>query len=159
MIAKAFLVVGLGASLAWGFPTMSFAFGKSHNLRNVDKNYVRDDKLAIVIDKKHKLMYSDGKPSPKMSFQQAQQYCKNLKHAGYTDWYLPTKGQMRSLLNNTRRGDVAIKYAFKNVLEDKYWSGSEANYNKAWYFDYDLGRYGKRKQKYKYRAFCVREMR
>ena len=156
MIAKFLLTAGLSTGLVWGFPTMSFAYGKKEN-KEVDHNFVRNDKLEVVIDKKHNLMYSDGKPSKKMTFQEAQKYCQILDYAGYTDWQLPTKEMMRSLINNKRRGHT-IKHAFKNILPDIYWSGSEANYNKSWYFDYELGRYGKRKNKYRFRAFCVRQM-
>ena len=155
MRAKALFAVSVGVSLAWGFPTMSFPFGKKDN-SDIDTNFIRNEKTGVVIDKKHNLMYSDGAPSPKMTFQQAQQYCADMQYAGYNDWQLPTKEMMYSLLNNKRRGHT-IKHAFKNVLPDIYWSGTEANYNKSWYFDYNLGRYGKRKHKYKFRAFCVRK--
>jgi len=155
---RSLLFITLASAVLYGFPTMSFAFGKHHNLNEADPNFVRDANSSVVLDKKRKLLYYDQKPSKKMTFGEAKAYCENLTYLGADDWYLPSKEQMRTLINNKRR-DTTIKYAFTNVLADIYWSGTEANYKKAWYFDFDLGRYGKQKMQRKYRAFCVREMK
>ncbi len=152
-------VLLLATTAAWAFPTMSFAFSNSDRNKNVDKNFVRDDKHGVVLDKRRRLVYYDANATEPMDFAQAQKFCRHLKWDGRTDWRVPTKEEMRSLLELSRRGEPTIKHAFKNVKEAIYWSSTQSNYAKAWYFDFDLGRYGKRKTSAKYRVFCVRQAR
>ncbi len=156
MAVKAMAAMSVLTALAWGFPTMSFAYGKSHALNEADTNFVRDDLRSLVIDKEHGKMYTDGKPVAKRSYKQAEQYCRSLKYAGFSDWRLPSKEEMVSLLNNKRR-DVTVKQAFRNVLPEIYWTSTAASHGRIWYVDFDLGRYSKRKPREDYRLLCVRD--
>jgi len=155
---KAGVLVALSATvaLAW-FSPPRMNLGKSDDSNNVDTNYVRVDAKAIVVDTKGKKYFYDGGASGAMSFDSAQVYCADMNHSGYTDWRVPTKEEMRDLLENSRSG-VTVKHAFKNVQETIYWSSTEANYGKAWYFDFDLGRYGKRDKNKNFHVFCVRDV-
>lgn len=138
------------------FPRMSF--GQRGDSRNIDENFMRDDNRSIVIDQKNKKMYSDTQPSQRVTFGAAERYCQKMTFQTYTDWRVPTKNELRSLLNNRRR-DVTIKHAFKNVKDSIYWSSTLARHHKGWYFDFDLGRYGKRDVKKRFHVFCVRDIR
>ena len=145
------------AAVAWGFPTMSFAYGKEHKLSETDRNFVRDDAKGVVIDKQRHLMYADEPSTGKYTFSQAQVYCRQLKYAGFEDWRLPAKEEMVSLLNNKRR-DITVKRAFKNIRPDIYWIGTEASHGRIWYVDFDLGRYSKRNPRDEHRVLCVRDI-
>lgn len=156
-MVKAAVAMTVLSVLAWGFPTMSFAYGKSHSLSERDMNFVRDDAKGVVVDKHAARMYADGKPVAKRDFAQAKQYCEQLVYAGFDDWRLPSKDEMVSLLNNKRR-DITVKRAFENVLPEIYWTSTVANHGRIWYIDFDLGRYSKRKPHDDHRVLCVREM-
>lgn len=154
---KIILVLVLSTAIASAWFTPKFGLSGS-DTSNVDKSFVRDNKKEIVIDTKRSKMYSDIEASEKMNFAAAQAYCQKMNLLSYRDWRVPTKEELRSLLELSRRS-VTIKHAFKNVKEDIYWSSTQAKYNKSWYFDFDLGRYGKRKDSKKFRAFCVRSFK
>ena len=151
------LIITAVALSAW-FPNLSFGGGDGDKrYENIDKNFVRDSKQEVVQDIKKSKMYSDGQTSKRMHFYATWEYCKTMKHAGHDDWRVPSKDELRSLLELSRRS-VTVKHAFKNVIEEKYWSSTEDRYsNKSWYFDFDLGRYSTDRNSKMYRAMCVRD--
>ncbi len=155
---KAGLIVALSTTvaLAW-FSPPRVNLGKSDDSHHIDANYVRIDAKAIVVDSRGKKYFYDGAPSDAVSFDGALAYCADMNHSGYTDWRVPTKEEMRDLLENSR-SSVAIKHAFKNVKAALYWSSTETSLNKAWYFDFDLGRYGKREKNKNFHVLCVRDV-
>lgn len=53
-----------------------------------------------------------------MTYQQAVEYCKNLKIGGYGDWRLPTTNELLKLASSTH-----FKYDFK--LHDTYWAQND----------------------------------
>ena len=141
---------------AWFMPTMSFGYGDDNDTTNVDKSYVRDDKQEIVLDSSSKMVYYDSTPSPKMHFFKAWEYCQKMDYLGKKDWRVPSKDELRSLLELSRR-TINVKHAFKNVKEEKYWTSTEDKYEQAYYIDFDLGRYSTDKYTDKYRVICVRD--
>lgn len=155
-MTRALVILTASAVVASAFfPTIGF--GGRGGKEQADPDFVRDDAKQVVIDQKKGRMYYDGNGSKPMNFHAATDYCASMDHLGYGDWRVPTKREMRSLLENSRR-DVAIKHAFQNVSPEIYWS-STVRRDKAWYFDFNLGRYGKRKMEYLFRVFCVRDAR
>lgn len=149
--AASSLVLLTTLSSAFFMPTFSFGGGDSDN---VDKNFERDDRTKIVLDKKHSKIYYDSTPSPKMSFEEAQTFCKNIDYLGYKEWRVPTKEEYISILELSRR-NMTVKHAFKNVQSDIYWSSTPDRFNEAWYFDFDLGRYSTHKRNNKHYTLCV----
>jgi len=141
---------------AWFFPNMSFGYGDDNDTTNVDKSYVRDDKQEIVLDTSTNRVYYDSTPSSKMHFFQAWEYCQKMDYIGQRDWRVPSKDELRSLLELSRR-TINVKHAFKNVKEEKYWTSTEDKYEQAYYVDFDLGRYSTDKYTDKYRVICVRD--
>ncbi|MEA3522557.1 MAG: DUF1566 domain-containing protein [Campylobacterota bacterium] len=152
---KAALVLGLSVSIAsaWFAPRLGLGHDDSNN---IDTSYVRDSKKDIVTDTKSSKMYHDATSSQKMNFPSANKYCQDMAYLDYKNWRVPSKKELRSVLELSRRG-VTIKHAFKNIKEDIFWSSTEDDYKKAWYFDLDLGRYGSRKQTKEFYVFCVRD--
>lgn len=157
MIKTALLLsVGSIIASAWFMPTMSFGYGDDNDTTNVDKSYVRDDKKKIVRDTSSNRIYYDSTPSPKMHFFQAWEYCQKMDYLGENDWRVPSKDELRSLLELSRR-TINVKHAFKNVKEEKYWTSTEDKFEQAYYVDFDLGRYSTEKYTHKYRVICVRD--
>ena len=158
MIIKTALLLTLSSIMAsaWFFPSMSFGYGDDDDNTNVDKSYVRDDKQEVVLDTSSKRVYYDSTPSQKMHFFKAWEYCQQMDYIGKKDWRVPSKDELRSLLELSRR-TITVKHAFKNVKEEKYWSSTDDRFEQAYYVDFDLGRYSTKKYTYKYRVICVRD--
>lgn len=155
---KTALIITLSSIIAhaWFMPTMSFGYGDDNDTTNVDKSYVRDDKKEIVLDTSSSRVYYDSTPSQKMHFFKAWEYCQKMDYIGHTDWRVPSKDELRSLLELSRR-TINIKHAFKNVKEEKYWTSTEDKFEQGYYVDFDLGRYSTDKYTNKYRIICVRD--
>ncbi|MBA3025058.1 MAG: DUF1566 domain-containing protein [Sulfurimonas sp.] len=155
---KISLAAALSATIAsaWFMPSISFGGAGDDSNTHVDKNFVRDDAIKLVQDTKNAKLYYDAKPSDKMHFFEAWEYCKNMDYQGFDDWRVITKEEAVSLLELSRR-QVNVKHAFKNVQEDLYWTSTEDRYEEAWVVDFDLGRYSTKKQTNKYRVICVTE--
>jgi hypothetical protein len=54
----------------------------------------------------------------------AARLCADLEMGGYTDWYLPSKDELDRLYDNKR--------TIGGLVEQRYWSSSEADVNNAW---------------------------
>lgn len=145
------LLISASVSSAFFMPTFSFGGVDSDK---VDKNFERDDRTEIVLDKKSSKIYYDSTPSPKMSFEDADKFCKKINYLGYKEWKVPTKEEYISLLELSRR-NMTVKHAFKNVQRGIYWSSTPDRFNEAWYFDFDLGRYSTHKRDKKHYTLCV----
>jgi hypothetical protein len=152
-----YLLLIAGATLlnAGFWPDFSFAY--THGKGHIDPNFVRDDTRRVVLDKKSGKLYYDAAVSPKMTWDKAMRYCSDLDYLGLK-WRLPTKVEMRSLLELSRHKPT-IKHAFKNVVPAIYWASTEDRIKKtdAWYFDLDLGRYYVTEKTRHYHALCVTE--
>jgi len=140
---------------AW-FPNLSFGGSNDERYEHKDKSFVRDAKQEVVLDTKNSKMYYDSTPSNQMHFFAAWEHCQKMDYLGHTDWRVPSKDELRTLLELSRRS-VTVKHAFKNVKEARYWSSTDARFGKAWYYDFDLGRYSTHEYTKKYRVFCVRD--
>ncbi len=136
------------------FSNFSFAYGGDSD--RIDKNFMRDDKREIVLDKKSNKFYYDSTPSAKMDYHSAIEYCNNMDYLGYSDWRVPTKDELKSLLDLARR-KITIKHAFQNIQKGIYWSATKDRYEQAWYIDFDLGRYNTAKYDHKYYVICVKK--
>jgi len=91
-----------------------------------------------------------------MTYHQAVAYCKAMKHLGHNDWRLPSKEELKNIMEVGRR-DLNVKRAFKNVQEGIYWSATKDRREEAWYVDFDLGRYSTADYDHKYYALCIRQ--
>ncbi|MFA6197022.1 MAG: DUF1566 domain-containing protein [Sulfurimonas sp.] len=148
------LVFVMLSSVVFGFFMPTFSFGGGGDSNNIDKNFERDDKTEIVLDKKEAKIYYDSTPSAQMTFDEAQAFCKNSNYLGYKEWKVPTKEESVSLLELSRT-NITVKHAFKNVQKAIYWTATEEKFNEAWFTDFDLGRYSTSKRDNKYRTLCV----
>lgn len=155
---KVSLLLGISAVVASAWFTMpSFGYSGDDNT-NVDKDFQRDANREVVINTKTSKMYSDVKPSKKMHFYGAWEYCQDMTLAGHSDWRVITKEEGKELLELSRR-ELRVKHAFRNVKEEIYWTSTQDRYGQSWYVDFDLGRYSTKKETYKYRTLCIRDIK
>ncbi|MEA3491925.1 MAG: DUF1566 domain-containing protein [Campylobacterota bacterium] len=153
---KTALILSLSTAMLSGGFMSNFSFAYGGDSDKIDKNFVRDDKRDLVLDIKNQKLYYDAKPSKEMSYDSALNYCREMDYLGYRDWEVPTKDELRSLLELSRT-HISIKHAFKNVQQGIYWSSTKDRYESAWYIDFDLGRYSTAKYDHKYYVLCVRK--
>jgi hypothetical protein len=110
-----------------------------------------------VTDRLTGLMWEQSPPDRQLKWTEAISYGKDLQLAGYSDWRLPYRNELRSLTQDERPSHAAWlnSQGFRNVQPVEYWSGS--------YFDY-LGfdyawvvhlRHGSARSNYQAEAFQV----
>lgn len=153
---KFFLIFALSIDVASAnfMSNFSFAFGGDSD--NIDKNFLRDNKKEVVLDSKNKKIYYDSTPSQKMDFDSAVAYCQDMNYLGYSDWRLPSKDELKSLLELSR-SHISIKHAFQNIQKGIYWSSTQDRHKDAYYVDFDLGRYSTATYEHKFYVICVKE--
>ncbi len=100
-----------------------------------DKEYVRavrgehpkplliDNDNGTVTDPNTGLMWQQGEPG-KMSWIAALVYCENLELAGYTDWRLPNKNELQSIIDYTSYDPAIYQTVFINGKSSYYWSST-----------------------------------
>jgi len=149
---KIILVLSMSTVVMWGSIIPKLGGESDH----VDRNFVRDNEKKVVVDTKNKKIYNDASYGTKLTYDEAEAYCKNMDYLGKNDWRVPSYKELKSLLELSRR-PIAVKHAFQNVQEGIYWSSTKDRYKSAWYVDFDLGRYYTSKYNYKYYVLCVRD--
>ena len=147
------LIAGVTLLDAGFWPDFSFAY--THGEGHKDSNFVRDNTKKVVMDKHTGKLYYDAAISSEMTWNQAKEYCTDMRYLGL-EWRLPTKEEMRSLLELSRQKPT-VKHVFKSVIPAIYWSSTEDRKTEAWYFDFDLGRYFVADKAKRYHALCVTE--
>ena len=90
---------------------------------------VTDTKTGLVWQK----TYETGK-----TWQAALDYCENLTYAGYSDWRLPDKNELASLVNYEKHNPASD---FPDMPSENFWSSSTSVYDtgRAWNVDFSLG--------------------
>jgi hypothetical protein len=95
-----------------------------------------DNGDGTVTDNLTGLMWAqDANMAGAKTWSNAISYCNDLTHAGYSDWRLPNRKELRSLLDYSKYGPVLPQgHPFTNV-QSYYWSSTtEASYTDcAWY--------------------------
>ncbi len=113
----------------------------------------RDNGDGTVTDLNTGLMWQQGDdqngpewPYGYYTWQQAMDYCAALDLAGHSDWRLPARLELLSLVNYgiPYPGPTIDTRYFPNCRSDLYWSGSTDAYGPdgAWYVDFSWWRRG-----------------
>jgi len=94
----------------------------------------------IVIDNITKLQWQDNKVTDKMNWQEAIDYCQSLNLGGYSDWRLPNKNELISIVDYSKY-NPAIDNQFQNTISYYYWSATSngSSSNAAWYVRFYSG--------------------
>lgn len=100
----------------------------------LDARIYRKSDIQVVIDSAHKLMWVDDISNLKVSknHDDAILYCKNLTHAGYSNWRIPTLEEFEYIVNK-RNTKNYINYAFKYNVPDGYWA-KKAHWRTFWFY-------------------------
>jgi hypothetical protein len=81
----------------------------------------------------------------------AARLCGDLNQGGYTDWYLPSIGELGKLYLN--RAAVGMQFG---MYGGNYWSSTEYNNgSSAWYQNFADSQYGGGQQDYAYKASAL----
>jgi len=79
----------------------------------------------------------------KLNWQDAVNFCRNLNFAGHTNWRLPSRNELESILDLTECNPPLPKeHPFLNVQDYNYWSGSAYSTDGAWYVNMYNGNVG-----------------
>lgn len=116
-----------------------------------------------VIDSSTKLQWQDN-DSVKMlrkNWDYATVYCQNLVLDGYTNWRLPSKTELLTLINYAKSNPAIKENAFAFITSNYYWSHTEnaALSKYAWYIGFDTGLVGYDKKELREYVRCVRTIK
>ena len=90
------------------------------------------------------------------TWQQALKYCEDSTYAEYSDWRLPNKNELASLVNYEKSGSP-YSY-FPDMPSDWFWSSSTNVYGTyfAWHVGFGYGDVYNYYKTYNYLVRCVR---
>ncbi|MBI5557052.1 MAG: DUF1566 domain-containing protein [Deltaproteobacteria bacterium] len=99
----------------------------------------------------------DGTATP-VDWQDALEQSENLNMAGYSDWRLPNRNELQSLVDYSRYSPSIDTTSFPGTKPSYYWSSTtSANYtNYAWYVHFNYGHVGYDYKSFSYYARAVR---
>jgi hypothetical protein len=100
-----------------------------------------DNNNGTVTDTSTGLMWQQDTSDYPMIWKDALSYCENSTLAGYTDWRLPTKKELQSLMDFSRYNPAINTMYFPNTASDYYWSSTTGDWNAsfAWYVNFGYG--------------------
>ena len=112
---------------------------------------------GVVTDNTTNLQWQDDVASVSKTWSQAITYCETLSLDGRSDWRLPNKNELLSIVDYTK-SNPAIDSTFVNITSSSYWSSTthSSNANHAWTIYFDGGytyNYDKHNSRY---VRCVR---
>ena len=106
----------------------------------VSSDFTTSSDGTIVTDNRTGLMWQKNYPSSTAyTWVNALKYCEDLSYAGYTDWRLPNKNELASLVNY-EKSDKPYSY-FPDMPSSWFWSSSTDvdNTNYAWGVRFNYG--------------------
>lgn len=83
-----------------------------------------DNKDGTVTDTATGLTWQQTGPTEKMTLTQALEYCESLDLAGYTDWRLPNRNELLSLVDFSTASPCIDTDYFPDTQNGSYWSSS-----------------------------------
>jgi len=111
-----------------------------------------------------KLSYQRFPTQQLLTWEEANEYAKNLKTGGYSDWRLPTIEELEKLLTkqSIKNSKGESHYVLRDFLdmmptESCFWSSTEENELYAWVVDFGKGYDYWRRKTIKYYALYVRK--
>ena len=101
--------------------------------------FSRNSTSEIVTNLTSGLKWQDNSASKtQMSWHDAGAYCSNLNFQGLTDWRLPNRAELLTLVDNTRLQNPYIDVVFVNVPSSfaGYWTSEESSTTNAYYYNF-----------------------
>ena len=88
-------------------------------------------------------MWQDIRANKELLFtwEEAKEYCEDLRFYGYEDWWLPEEDQLALLVDIKRKKGKRILKEFRNFQPAPYWTATTYAFNAphAWYIDFETG--------------------
>ena len=109
-----------------------------------DKQYILDYKNIIFIDG---LIVQDEHDIKPMTWDEANEYAKNLVLGGYTNWRLPTKDELLKIYENRDK--------LRNYEKGWYWTSTKKDASLSWVVDFISGNDNWINQSSSYFVRCV----
>lgn len=111
-----------------------------------------------VVDAKTGLTWQRVVPPQSYSWANAKGYCQGLTLAGQSEWRLPTRKELRSLVDIRARNPAIDSAAFPNTPRQAFWSSSASAHNAsdAWLVTFEVGHASFEDIGYGGRVRCVR---
>ncbi len=112
----------------------------------------------VVLDRVTGLVWQRRLPDQFFTFQDAGRQCAELRLAGHSDWRLPSRIELVSLLDTTRIEPSIDVQAFPNTPNDWFWTSSSAanDPTAAWYVYFYFGYPKTDDRSNKFSVRCVR---
>ncbi|MGB5159265.1 DUF1566 domain-containing protein [Desulfobacterium sp. N47] len=82
-----------------------------------------DNNDGTVTDTKTGLMWQQAGAGT-MTWTAALTYCENLQLAGYSDWRLPNRNELQSLVDYSKYNPAIDTVAFPGAMSSYYWSST-----------------------------------
>jgi len=135
---------------AWG---VDFGYGDVYGYSKSGSHYVCavrggatpthefvDNHDGTVTDMETGLMWQQGEAG-RMTWTAALTYCENLELAGYSDWRLPNRNELQSIVDYQTYNLAINITAFPGAMSSDYWSSTTcANFTDiAWYVSFSFG--------------------
>ena len=100
----------------------------------VEAKIYRDGSSEIVIDDESKLMWVDSSSVVKTlkNHDDAEKYCNEINHAGYSNWRLPQIEEFEMIVDKKNSKNY-INRAFKYNVPDGYWA-MKAHWRTLWFY-------------------------
>jgi hypothetical protein len=120
----------------------------------------QNEKYTAEDDRNYKKNIEGGKV---WNWWNAKEYCQNLQLDGYSDWRLPTRDELKTIISNTNHNGYYIKKELSKSMGKGSYFWSSTPYvsfsERAWYVNFSNG-YGSSNYKY-YKNYvrCVRDSR
>ncbi|KPA16471.1 secreted protein containing DUF1566 [Candidatus Magnetomorum sp. HK-1] len=103
----------------------------------------------------------ESKKTAYFSWFSALEYCEELSLAGYSDWRLPNREELRSIVDYSKKAPAVFTMFKDNTFSDFYWSSStDFNSIRAWGIDYYSGDTEMNdKSDWRFTEYCARAVR
>ena len=113
----------------------------------------------MALDERTGLMWQDNRfvESEKITYNQAETFCRELRLGGYSDWRVPKIRELLSIVDY-KKYDPAILDGFSIVESNYYWSSTQymGDPDKVWGIDFKDGATDGNGKEYDRRVRCVR---
>jgi|GEM_PF-2478803 len=146
--------VGIHHDKSDGYYVRAVRDGHSVSLDNL---VVNGD--GTVTDTSTGLMWQQ-ETADSMTWEEAITYCEALSFAGYTDWRLPNRNELHSIVDYDRYAPAIDTNAFSDTMSSYYWSSTtnDDHTDRAWIVNFSSGNNYSNYKSYTY-SYYVRAVR
>jgi len=123
-------------------------------LKESNREVGEEGEAGIIFDIKGNTAfeYSPKETEKNLPWEDALKYCKKLKIAGKSDWFLPDKDQLNKMFILSRKRK-------KDFKRENYWSSTEEIARSAWFQSFNIGEEGYNGRSRPYVARAIRSFK